>query len=578
MRTTRGSSGFTFLLALCLAVLAQTHAQQVAFPGAEGAGKFTTGGRGTAAAPTTVFEVTSLDDTNTPGTLRYALTQPAAARTVVFRVCGTIHLTSRLNISRPNTTIAGQTAPGHGICIADHPVIINADNVIIRFVRFRLGDRYQDKGKVDGSGHDDALAAYGRKNIIVDHCSMSWSTDEAFSVYAGDSTTLQWNIISEPLNYSYHFEAGGTDYQQHGFGGIWGGRHVSFHHNLFAHCQGRNPRFDGSANLAPHTPGQENADFRNNVIYNWGGWTVDGGMGGNYNIVSNYYKYGPSTSTGTANGVPRRFQVVRPDRKTTAPELPYGKYYLAGNYVDGSVPVTRNNWLGAAMAGGTLADTVQAKVASEFELVPLPTQSAQDAYKAVLQHAGCILPARDLHDQRIVSDVVNRTGAIIDVQGGFPHGTPYEQTVGAWPALTCGPAPADADRDGMPDAWEISQGLNPNNAADRAHTAPNGYTHLENYLNGLAATVLSAAPETNTNLPLLAYPNPVGEKLTVSHPSAGQYATLTLFSFDGKRTGSFTCTPHSYQTVLEIDSLAKGNYLLLYTSPTTRLTYRILKQ
>src|SRR5687767_11190411 len=233
------------LTALYILCTLTSTAQTPAFPGAEGAGMYTTGGRGTSTTPTTVFEVTNLSDDGLPGSFRYALTTSATYRTVVFRVSGTIHLNARLTIPS-NTTVAGQTAPGDGICVADHPVYITGNNVIVRYMRFRLGDKNQNKGMVDGSGSDDAFGGIKRKHIVIDHCSMSWSTDEVFSVYEGDSTTLQWNIIAEPLNYSYHFETGDKDFEHHGYGGIWGGKHLSAHHNLFAHCNSRNPRFNGT--------------------------------------------------------------------------------------------------------------------------------------------------------------------------------------------------------------------------------------------------------------------------------------------------------------------------------------------
>ncbi|MGI4875375.1 MAG: hypothetical protein ACRYFX_29835 [Janthinobacterium lividum] len=481
-----------------LALLASTSllplfalAQQVAFPGAEGAGKFTSGGRGTAAEPTTVCEVTSLADTDEPGTLRAALTRPARYRTVVFRVAGTIHLAKPLRIPA-NTTLAGQTAPGEGICVADQSVNIAGNNVVVRFLRFRLGDRYQNEGQVNNGGDDDALGAYRRKHLLIDHCSMSWSTDEALSVYAGDSTTLQWTLISEPLNYSYHYETGAPDFQLHGLGGIWGGRHASFHHNLFAHCQGRTPRFDGSLNLPPGTPGQEQADFRNNVIYNWGIYTIDGGAGGCYNIVNNYYKYGPSTSRSPKSKVPRRVEIIQADRGTLDPTLPYGHYYLSGNYVDNSPAVTSHNWLGAVMSGGTPADTTLAQALTPFASVPLPTQTAQQAYAAVLAGVGCVLPARDTLDQRIIRNVTERTGRIIDVQGGYPHGTPYSVSQRAWPTLRTGQAPADTDHDGLPDAWELAHHLNPRDATDRSRPGPSGYAALEEYLNSLVMLPLVA--------------------------------------------------------------------------------------
>jgi hypothetical protein len=556
-------------------------AQLLSFPGAEGAGRFTTGGRGRGTAGTTVYEVTSLADTNTPGTLRYAISQSAAsvpARTIVFRVCGTIHLTARMNIPR-NTTIAGQTAPGDGICIADRQVSIGGDNVIVRFVRFRLGDRYQklvdaSGNPVNGSGDEDALNGIDHKNIIIDHCSVSWSADEAFTFYgaAADSMTLQWNIISEPLNYSYHFETGDADYERHGYGGIWGGQKSSFHHNLLAHCLSRTPRWNGTRYGA--AIGTENCDFRNNVIYNWGSNNVYGGEGGNYNMVNNYYKYGPNTATGST-----RSRIVNPYKQTTAPLLPYPRIYLTGNYVDGSTTNTLHNWRGASMNGGSLVDTVQSKSATEFSIGPVTTQSAADAYNSVLQGAGCVLPARDLLDQRILNDVRNRTGAIIDVQGGFAHGTPYAQTSGAWPVLTCGNPPADTDHDGMPDAWETSFGLNPNDATDRNTRAANGYPNLENYLNGLVASIITAArPGTEVAEALRLFPNPVAEQLTLGHPVAGKAARVAVYNFVGQQVANWATQPGTQETHLNMAALAKGNYLVVYTDAATRLSARCVRE
>lgn len=460
-------------------------AQVPAFPGAEGAGMFTTGGRGTTTTPTTVFEVTNLLDDGLAGSLRYALTAPATYRTVVFRVSGTIHLNGRLNI-KANTTLAGQTAPGDGICVADYPVRISGDNVIVRYMRFRLGDRHQKKvdangNPVDGSGGDDAFGGTGPGNIIVDHVTASWSTDEALTIYRGDNLTIQWCMISEPLNYSYHFETGDTGYEHHGYGGIWGAKRGSMHHNLIAHCRNRNPRFAGISTYTPSVIGVENVDFRNNVIYNWGINTVYGGEGGNYNVVNNYYKYGPNTG----NGV--KYRICNPSNSTT---LPFGKWYVNGNYVDGSPANTADNTLGVSVV-----NPAQVLVATPFNHgYPINTEPAVDAFEAVLQRAGCSLPGRDTLDQRIVNDVRNRTGSIIDVQGGYPHGTPYSQTVNAWPALASAPAPADSDHDGMPDSYEIANGLHPNDASDRNGYAANGYTNLENYLNSLTTAVTGAAP------------------------------------------------------------------------------------
>lgn len=479
-----------YLLSCLLTMLAfiggyASYAQQPAFPGAEGAGMYTTGGRGTPAVPTTVFEVTNLLDDGLPGSLRYALSANATYRTVVFRVSGTIHLTSRLTI-KANTTVAGQTAPGDGICIADHNVSISGDNVIVRYVRFRLGDKYQKKtdasgNPVDGSGGDDAFGALGPSNVIIDHVTASWSSDECLTIYRGDNLTIQWSLISEPLNYSYHFETGDTDYENHGYGGIWGAKRGSMHHNLIAHCRNRNPRFAGISTYTPATIGVENVDFRNNVLYNWGINTVYGGEGGNYNIVNNYYKYGPNTGSGV------RYRICNPGNSAT---VPVGKWYVDGNYVDGSPTNTANNWAGVSAADPTAAMAT----APLNHGYPVTTEAAVNAFENVLLKAGCSLPNRDTLDQRIVSDVRNRTGRIIDVQGGFPHGTDYALTVNAWPALASTAAPADTDHDGMPDSYESANGLNPSDASDRNGYAANGYTSLENYLNSLTNNTTSTTP------------------------------------------------------------------------------------
>ena len=436
----------------------------IAFPGAEGFGKYTMGGRGGK-----IFIVSNLNDDG-EGSFRKAATAKEK-RIIVFAVSGTIHLNSPLRIAG-NVTVAGQTAPGDGICLADYPVVISGDNMIIRFLRFRMGDKNQKGGMVDGNGSDDAFGGTHRKNIIIDHCSMSWSTDEVFSVYAGDSTTLQWNLISEPLNYSYHFETGDSDYEHHGYGAIWGGRHSSFHHNLFAHCNSRNPRFDGARNIP-----EENCDYRNNVIYNWGGNNVYAGEGGNYNMVNNYYKYGPSTNFST------RYRIVTPYK---LPKVPFGKFYVTGNYVDGNPAVTADNSIGVIFNDGTAEDKKTYLLNSELPNEPVATQPADKAYELVLKNVGAILPVRDTLDSRIINDVKNRTGKLIDVQGGYPHGTEYEKTINAWPVLKSLPAPKDSDNDGLPDEWEKKNGLNPNDGSDASgYKLDKNYTNIEVYINSL---------------------------------------------------------------------------------------------
>jgi pectate lyase len=436
----------------------------IAFPGAEGYGKYATGGRGGK-----TFIVLNLNDKG-PGSFREAA-EAKGKRIIVFAVSGTIHLETKLSI-KGDVTIVGQTAPGDGICLADNSVSLSGDNIIIRYIRFRMGDKYQRGGMVDGNGGDDAFGGVRRKNIIIDHCSMSWSTDEVFSVYAGDSTTLQWNLISEPLNYSYHFETGDKDYEHHGFGGIWGGLHLTAHHNLFAHCNNRNPRFNGIR----HTP-TEFVDYRNNVIYDWGGNNIYAGEGGDYNIINNYFKYGPNTSKSV------KYRIVNPGKNET---IGFGKWYVNGNYVDEAADVTKNNWLGIHMGnGGTEGDKKNTVIDKPHDTWAIPTQTAEEAYEAVLRSVGASCK-RDTLDERIINDVKNRTGKFIDVQGGFPHGTEYELTVNAWPTLKSIAVSTDNDKDGIPDDWEKKNGLNPADASDASKVSShNFYTNIELYFNSI---------------------------------------------------------------------------------------------
>ena len=446
--------------------LSKTVNDPIAFPGAEGYGKYTTGGRGGK-----VLIVTNLDDDG-EGSFRKAATANGP-RIIVFAVSGTIHLNSTISI-KANATIAGQTAPGDGICIADKSVQVSGDNIIVRYMRFRLGDKLQRQaGMVDGSGGEDAFGGgSGRKNIIIDHCTFSWSNDECFSLYNGDSTTFQWNIISEPLNYSYHFETGDKDWEHHGYGGIWGGKHLSAHHNLFAHCNNRNPRFNGNRQGI-----QEFVDYTNNVIYNWGGNNIYAGEGGFYNIVNNYFKYGPSTNKNV------RYRIVNPGKTET---IGFGKWYVNGNYVDEAKDISKNNWLGIVMGnGGTEEDKRTAIIDKPHPADPMNIQTAETAFDAVLKSAGASFK-RDTLDERIINDVKNRTGFIIDVQGRYPHHSPFEMTLSAWPALKSFPAPADSDKDGMPDDWEKKNGLNNNDASDASgYKLDRHYTNIEMYLNSI---------------------------------------------------------------------------------------------
>lgn len=465
--STGGSGGGT--TADTTAFYPDTTGKLPAFPGAEGAGKYTRGGRGGV-----VIEVTNLADDaagNTVGSFRWAQKQNVGPKTIVFRVSGTIHLQAALSFQRGDVTIAGQTAPGDGICLADFPVTIGKTNIILRYIRFRLGDVGITRTGYSSSSADAVNSSGGANadSMIIDHCTASWSIDEDATFKNMTHFTMQNCMISEPLNNSDHSG------ELHGYGGIWGGVNASFHHNLFAHCSSRNCRFNGSRQ---YTNGEiDTVDYRNNVIYDWGINSVYGGEGGLYNVVNNYYKPGPSTN---ANVISRTINPYQ------AAPLPYGKFYMTGNYMVGSPSVTANNWLGAKMEDGAtpLADTGLSKLTRQVKTYVVTTHSALDAYDYVLKNAGAIMPKRDTLDQRIVRDVINGTGRVIDDPGGYPAFSDTNLTKGAWPVLLSRAAPVDNDHDGMADEWETQRGLNPALATDRNDISSNRYTNLENYLNG----------------------------------------------------------------------------------------------
>jgi len=442
-------AGVALLLAAVGSALAADTPAIPVFPGAEGAGARTIGGRGGR-----VIEVTNLDDAG-PGSLRAAV-EATGARTVVFRVAGTIRLRSPLKIKEPYITIAGQTAPGGGICLGDYQLSIDADQVVLRFLRVRLGDT--------AGRQMDAIGSRYHKSIILDHCSASWSVDECVSVYRGEDMTVQWCLISESLYQSAH-EKG-----HHGFGGIWDGKRVSYHHNLLAHHSSRNPRIGG------REPFVQKVDLRNNVIYNWGYNSCYGGEGDvRINLVNNVYKPGP----GTRENV--RARLANPYEGDEGPEG-LERWWIAGNLAIGAPDVTADNWLGVHPDNGLSVDRFRAD--GPFAVAPVRTDSAALAYQRVLERVGAFLPRRDAHDERILGEVRSGRAAYGGSYGEGSGIIDSQEEVGGWPELPPGEPPPDADHDGMPDTWEKRHGLDPDDPTDGADDRDgDGYTNLEEFLN-----------------------------------------------------------------------------------------------
>lgn len=464
-----------------------------AFPGAEGGGMYTTGGRG----GETVY-VTTLNDKG-PGSLREAVAKSNA--TIVFEVGGTIHLESPLKITGSNLTIAGQTAPGEGITISDYTTSFSGDNLIIRYVRFRLGDRYVSE--------DDAFGGRNHKNIIIDHCSFSWSVDEVLSVYDNENTTIQWSIISESMLMTTHFKG------MHGYGGIWGGKNATFHHNLIAHNASRNPRLPGKSP-------EDRVDFYNNVIYNWGFFSAYGGEVGQYNLRNNYYKYGLNTYRTVRDNL---FQEVHEG----------SKIYIDGNYVDGSAEVTNDNWKGVP-----IVHNPDSKLSSPV-LLPNPSEveTATDAYESVLEGAGAVLPRRDSVDARIIRDTAERTGEHINSQkevGGYPEFAPTRSDL------------IDDDRDGMPNEWESEHGLNPNDPSDRNHIHQSGYTNLEVYLNGIVSNG-SVNPVVTISTPVHNKIIAAGDSVTIAAEAIDPDGSIDRVEFyqGDQLLGEDSAEPYSFE-------------------------------
>ena len=419
--------------------------EQLAFPGAEGFGAFSKGGRGG-----DVYYVTNVNDDGA-GSLRHGIDSADGPRTIVFAVSGMIQLKSDLSVDKDYITIAGQTAPGDGICVRGKGLVVSAKHVIVRFMRSRLGS--------------DPMSISGGKNIIMDHCSASWSYDECFSCSTGkrnkiDNVTVQWCIISEALNLKK---------EKHSYGalirGCYGAKY-SYHHNLFAHNSSRNPR-PGNYNHNHYRkdPQGLQLDFRNNVLYNWEGkrpgYDGDTDSVCRYNYVGNYARSGPNSTS--------------PAWMYSA-QCKHFRAYYSGNCLNGRIPA--DQWSLVRFKGDwTQSEKDTYKQATPFSTGPIVTDTAQEAYDKVMKHAGASLPVRDSVDARVIGSVRSGKGAIIS----------HKSEVGAWPVYKTRDVPVDSDRDGMSDAWETANCLDASDPDDRNDDPDqDGYTNLEEYLHWLA--------------------------------------------------------------------------------------------
>lgn len=528
------------LLLLYLFLVAQgITAQITAFPGAEGAGMYATGGRNG-----DIYHVTNLNPSGTGSLKEGILTAPPQGRTIVFDVAGDIHLTGNLNINKPNLTIAGQTAPGKGICIRDYRTNIDANNIIIRHLRFRPEE-------VGGDG--DAFSIKNGRNIIVDHCSVSWSSDEVLSTSGNpiDSLTVQWCYIYEGRNISYHYENGILI--DHSMGSLLSSTidsaKFTFHHNLYAHNRTRNPKI---------TTENDNStiffDFYNNVIYDWGskaGYSSDKPTHRiRMNYMGNYLIAGPDTDNGCKN---EAFEGMTSDTWI----------YQSGNKIDSDKDT---DFDGVDTEWGMFSGPFT-KVYSKFDIAFMNEESADSALSHVLNFGGACPWNRDSADKRITNDVYNQTGGIID--------SPTE-TGGYIVLPTQSSTTIDTDNDGMPDEWETEKGLNPTNPADaNQYKNTDGYTNLEEYLNHAALQLENSTLvlQPKISKPCL-FPIPCKNMLNLSLQSEKeQTIDIEVLGIAGNKMLSFPAQQLFFGTnELQLPiSLPKGSYLL-QLSNDSRLT------
>jgi hypothetical protein len=455
-----------------------------AFPGAEGGGQYTFGGRGGK-----VITVTSLEDRG-PGTLREACEETVGPRIVVFNVAGLIRIKTPIIVEAPYLTIAGQTAPGDGVCLAGESFWVNTHDVVVRHMRFRRGETKVER-------RDDSFGGNPVGNIMIDHCSCMWGLDENISFYRHmfdpGAGLKEEKLPTVNVTIQNTISAQALDTYNHAFGSTLGGENCSFMRNLWANNGGRNPSIGWNGVF----------NFVNNVIYNWYNRSVDGGdYTALYNIINNYYKPGPLTPK---KDDPVGHRMLKPESgRSKLGYRVYGRVYCNGNIMDGNEEVTKDNWNGGVQIeemhnAGQYTDSM--KWNTPFPKPEFPIMSAQDAYNFVTKNVGANIPKRDIVDEHILTQVT--TGKVFYKEGldsvnffQFKHRRMKKDSykygiitdisqVGGYPEYKGKPY-VDTDKDGMPDAWEKANGLNPNDPSDAIKDCNgDGYTNIEKYINGI---------------------------------------------------------------------------------------------
>jgi len=545
------------IMVFLLAVVLQVNAQDTpAFPGAEGYGKYATGGRGGR-----VIYVTHNKDSQDKfsagykGSLRAALeTEGSDPITIVFKCGGAISLQGAISCTRSNITLAGQTALGDGICVKGYGLKFSGNNIIVRHMRVRVGDDIQQ--------NDPALTFSNGKLAIFDHCSFSWSLEENVNITDVDSVTFQWCINSESLYHSFH------DKGDRGYAAQWGGEHSSYHHNLLAHHVSRMPRQNGNTS----NDYQLTWDYRNNVHYNWG--NPDAFYGGGIeqnggfchsNLINNYYNPGPATTTNKSSQYFCSPSGGRPavTGEGNEYEFGYGLWYLDGNVMYDNPDKTNNNWLGLNGPTEHYADGI-------FEVDPITTTSADLAYLQVLLNAGATSPVRDEIDLRIIEEVTNGNANFGGVYGSMKGIIDADDDLkpadadASWTAwdiyekILYTQAPLDTDEDGIPDEWEDANGLDKDDINDGKLILESGYSNLEVYLNELAGEFKTGTTLIKPENELRIYPNPSSSMIEIV--TSDKMENLEIINLYGQRIKYHTCNGNQFS--MEISNLKQGLYVV----------------